>query len=176
MTKQKEFIHNEIWTLTFGAAFQRANIYKDQCTDLAKSEFKSETRKYVTTFLFPLYNGDAISDEEHIKNIYKLSDFTTRFHNILNNGRLNFGASQKILNLFLKYMWCLYEAPIPPHFPVDRRIQENIGFRPIISWTTFENETGYMEIINFARNSLSIHPNIAEFELEHFERRIKTDN
>jgi len=36
---QNSFLQNEIWMLTFGAAFQRANVYKTNASPLEKGYF-----------------------------------------------------------------------------------------------------------------------------------------
>ena len=169
---KEKFLNNEFWTLTFSAAFQRANVYKDNVSDAEKGEFKTKTRAYIEMSLLSHYTN-TVSDEMHIENIYALSEFTKQFQNILQNGKLNFGVSQKMLNLYLKYLWCQNKISEPPHFPVDRRIQENIGFRPIVSWTKFDDSADYMRIINFVRKENNEFPTIAEFELKYFERRLK---
>lgn len=171
---KEKFLNNEFWTLTFGAAFQRANVYNDNVSDVQKGEFKLRTRSFIENSLLSHYLKNEVTDELHIDNINKLSCFTEQFLDILQNGKLNFGVSQKMLNLYLKYLWCHNKISQPPHFPVDRRIQENIGFRPIVSWTQFTDSIDYMRIINFVRKNNSEFPSIAEFELKYFERRVKT--
>jgi len=170
------FLNKEFWTLTFAAAFQRANVYRDNVSDTQKSDFKSKTRAFIENSLIIHYSENIVTDEMHIENIKKLSDFTSEFQSILQNGKLNFGVSQKMLNLYLKYLWCHNKITEPPHFPVDRRIQENIGFRPVVSWTRFEDSIDYMRIIDFIREKNNEFPTIAEFELKYFERRVKTEN
>ena len=173
---KEKFLNNEFWTLTFGAAFQRANVYNDNVSDEVKGEFKMKTRSFIENILLNYYLKNEVTDELHIDNINKLSCFTEQFSDILQNGKLNFGVSQKMLNLYLKYLWCNNKISAPPHFPVDRRIQENIGFKPVVSWTQFTDSIDYMKIINFVRNINEEHTTIAEYELDHFERRIKTTN
>ena len=172
---QHGFIDNEIWTLTFGAAFQRASVYFNSPSGEQKRKLKSHLRSFVENELLPIYNREDIQDQKHIANIYSLSDASTEFSQILTNGKINFGVSQKILNLYLKYKWCLDEISEPPHFPVDRRIQENMRFRPIVAWTRFQDEIDYMRVINHVRNLRDENQSIALLELIHFERRINTE-
>jgi hypothetical protein len=171
-----QFIKNELWTLTFAAAFQRANVYKDNVSDDAKQEFKTRTRAYIEEQLWSKYTSSQLSDEAHLASIKDLSTFTKEFSEILQGGQLNFGVSQKMLNLFLKYQWCLNEIPTPPHFPVDRRIQEKLEIHQITSWTSYTDEKEYMQIIQTARKKANPNQSIAELELEIFERRFKTSN
>jgi hypothetical protein len=172
---KEQFLLNEIWTLTFGAAFQRASVYKGEVNDFQKERLKTEIRTYIEKELEPQYENGTVTEEQHIENIFLLSNHTKKFAGILNEGKLNFGVSQKLLNLHLKYLWCLGKTPIPPHFPVDRRIQETLGLRPIVSWTGFPDEIAYMRIINNVKQLLDNDFNtLAEYELNHFKRRVKT--
>ena len=96
------------------------------------------------------------------------------FSEILNNGSFSFGVCQKILNLYLKFQWCLdLIKSTPPHFPVDRRIQSALKIPNIVSWTTDMGEKEYMDIIKIARDKLKQFnkENIADLELYLFERR-----
>ena len=126
-----------------------------------------------------------INEEKHLINIQNLSEYSKKFSHILKNGKLNFGVSQKILNLFLKYIWCLKMIPTPPHFPVDRLIQEKLNLlakenglksRKVEAWTQFKDKTKYLEIIRFAE-SIRKHEKhfvdkpIAELELALYDRR-----
>lgn len=168
---KKEFLLNEIWTLTFSAAFQRANIYKD-CTEEQKRAFKSNIREYIEKEILLGYFF-KVNDEQHLYNINAVVRQSMKNASILQNGRITFGVSQKILNLHLKYRWCMGDIPTPPHFPVDRMIQGIIKYPNIVSWTRMDDSKEYMDIINYARKINQNNSSIAEFELEHFERRFK---
>lgn len=178
---QKDFIKNEIWTLTLGAAFQRANVYLKSASEEQKSKFKIELEQFIEASILPYYQiNTEIPDDEHLKRINHISDFTSRYSRILQNGKLNFGVSQKLLNLLLKYLWCLFDYPIPPHFPLDRRIQEylriladerNISRMPITNWTQITDEKIYLSIIDYIRTYFLKDETLAEFELIHFKRR-----
>ncbi|MGB0879665.1 MAG: hypothetical protein ACPGTO_03780 [Polaribacter sp.] len=169
---KNSFIQNEIWILTFNGAFQRANIYKNKkVTEIERKDFKTKLRNHIENVILPFYSS-KVNEKGHIESINQLSDFSKNFKSILNNGRLNFGVSQKLLNLFLKYQWTLNKIETPPHFPVDRIIQEKARIRPIISWTKITDLEKYLGIINAIRkiadkNNLTL----AEFELELFNRR-----
>ncbi|WP_108422845.1 hypothetical protein [Flagellimonas amoyensis] len=180
---QNKFIYNEIWTLTFGAAFQRANVYVKGAKDDYKKNFKKYLQEYIETNILPEYqNNSRIDDLTHLKQIKRISEASDKYRKsaILSNHKLNFGVSQKLLNLLLKYVWCLFGYPEPPHFPLDRRIQEslidlarnsNVSPRAIISWTQMTESDDYMAIIEYIRSNFLNDQTLAQFELEHFERR-----
>lgn len=164
------FIQNEIWTLTFGAAFQRANIYESNAPEIEKVYFKQKMRGTVENVIFHDYQK-PVEDNRHIENIFRLSEFSKNFAPILRNGQINFGVSQKILNLYLKYQWCLGFIPEPPHFPVDRRIQEILRLSPVLSWTQMKDEKDYIRIVNQVRDKVNENESIAAYELMTFSRR-----
>ena len=98
---------------------------------------------------------------------------------------MNFGISQKMLNLYLKYQWCKGAIVEPPHFPVDRIIQEELNkvarknklkAKKIEPWTQFKDENHYLKVVNHARSLSIIDDDInglspANIELTLFQRR-----
>jgi hypothetical protein len=174
MMDKKKFISNEIWMLTFSAAFQRAYIYSGG-TEEEKKQFRNHLRNFIDSKIFPKYMNQ-VDDEEHLKSINEIVESSKSFDGILNNGKINFGISQKILNLYLKYRWCMGDIQTPPHFPVDRRIQENINYtKNLFSWTQLTDSKKYMELIEHVRELVqnsNEYGSIAEFELIHFDRKM----
>jgi hypothetical protein len=172
---KSDFLNNEIWTLTCGAAFQRAGVYSSKDVNKKKKEaFKQDMRSFVES-LIPEYEETRMSEDRHLENIQSLSDASTKHNGILAGGRMNFGISQKMLNLYLKYMWCLGEIETPPHFPVDRLIQGIMKCKPIVAWTQMTKPEDYMRVIEKARSLATPEfSSIAEFELKEFERRNQT--
>ncbi len=169
----KKFITNEIWMLTFSAAFQRGYIYSGGTED-QKKEFKNHLKLHIDNELLSKYK-DSVNDQEHLKSIHSIIEESKKYKDILTNGSINFGISQKILNLYLKYRWCLNDIHTPPHFPVDRRIQENIKYKHLFSWTQLSDSKRYMELIEHVRGVVqksNQYKSIAEFELIHFDRKL----
>lgn len=179
------FIQNEIWMLTFGAAFQRANVYQTDAPAEQKGYFKTMTRAYIEDVVLNDYKTASVTDEQHVENIKRISDYSSNFSEIFKEGKINFGIAQKMLNLYLKYMWSLGNIQEPPHFPIDRIIQEKlnkqaklsgINVLKMASWTQYPDEKHYLEVINNARdlirkdNNFANH-SLAELELFLFNRR-----
>lgn len=163
---KRDFIESEIWLLTIGGGFQRANVYINGSTDKERSEFRNKLHGLVIKIAVE-YN-ETVSETRHIDNIIQISKLK---HSALNNGSMNFGVSQKILNLYLKYLWCLGEIPTPPHFPVDRIIQQKLKLTPVISWTQIDNPEKYLRIIAHAKKQADKeNTSIAELELALFKR------
>ena len=181
---KSKFIINELWVLSVAGAFQRANIYAPGITENSKKEFKNDLKNYLEQLVSDQYFKE-VEEDIHIKNIHALSIYTTKFSSLLKNGKINFGVSQKILNLFLKYIWCLKLIPTPPHFPVDRIIQielnkkaaaNGLPSRKIKSWTQFKDDSDYLDIIKFVKtlqikDKNYINMSLAEMELALFNRK-----
>ncbi len=170
MINKQDFLIEEIWMLTFGGAFQHSGIYKANTKEKERAYFRNMLKGYVEKIVLKKYK-QSVLDQEHLENIVSISNYTASFKEIL-KARINIGISQKLLNLALKYYWCLNLLPEPPHFPVDRIIQQKIYKQPIVNWTQLNDVDIYMQIINDARalakqNDLSL----AQWELENFIRR-----
>lgn len=165
------FILGEIWYLTISAAFQHVSIYKPDCSYDIKNTFRKELQAKVNDIVIE-YNS-PVSEQKHIENIKKITDF--EFDCVVND-KLIFGVSQKILNVYLKYLWCIGKLQIaPPHFPVDGTIQQKLKIKNSdqISWSKMTDEKPYLRIIEIAKNQLngSNYKNIAELELSLFNNR-----
>ncbi len=190
LDKQKKFLKNEIWMLSIGAAFQRSNIYSTHpsITNTKKKELR-HLLKNKADQLSKLYVDRKVDQTSHIRNIQQIADVVKNFKV---NGKpieMNFGIAQKLLNLYLKYQWCLGWMEMPPHFPVDRLIQIKLNkrakkikipLRKVEAWTQFENEQDYLSVIDFAKKVQEDDDelrelSLAEVELELFSRRSENE-
>jgi len=166
---KKAFIDDEIWILTFGGGFQRANIYKKGVTDVQKKELRAYIKGYIRKLVKSSYTKKMSDDGSHIKNISRFcNDVSDNFKKILKRGRFKIGIGQKILNLYLKYLWCLGFIPEPPHCPFDRIIISKLGLD--VSWTKFDDIAHYKELASVAKSKAEP-KSLAEWELEVFIRR-----
>jgi hypothetical protein len=154
------FLHQEYWSLTVQASFSRANVYKkgledNSATEKKKVKFKSGLLNHIKELVESQYSKSEVTENSHIQNIQNLIAESEKHADILNDDkgkRITFGVAQKLLNLYLKYLWCAGDLKIaPPHFPVDRMILEEIKFPlregKFVNWTTLNDEEIYREII-----------------------------
>lgn len=148
------------------ASFQRNRTYKVGVQHYDREPLRRAVRKKLQN-MESLYSH-PVSDESHIKNIVEISDsLSTEFGYLLVGGRFRIGTSQKALNLFAKFLWCLNDNwPIPPHCPLDGRILKRISiYEP---WTKLDSSKVYKEWINRLRDHARImdFASIAEWELK----------
>ena len=178
---KEEFINKELWVLTIGAGFQRSNVYPKRFKESDKESFKSALHSIITN-ITKEYKKMEVSDEEHIKNIHSILPSIPKEYKT----NLNFGIAQKLLNLHLKYQWCLGNLHSdPPHFPVDRIIQielnklakelkiKTIEIKP---WTKFTNEKRYLKVVRLAEQVRDASDeykdkSLAEMELDLFNKK-----
>ena len=185
------FVQDEIWNLIFGGAFQRSGVYESNLPDNTivekeKLAFRQFIRGKVEE-IGHFYWSNEVSNDQHIRNIWRLCEQSAEFgkenQSLLKNNRINFGIAQKLLNLYLKYHWTMGHLQImPPHFPVDRIIQERLNQErkkeglstfKVEAWTQFKDEEDYCRVIAAARELLGKRDegSLAELELELFGRR-----
>jgi hypothetical protein len=182
-TEKEKFIYNEIWSNVFSASFSRNKVYdasfaeqeKANNIDHLKANLKETLRSYIDKLVLDQYEKD-VSDKKHIENINSISTKSEYSKELLKNGQLNFGTAQKLLNLYLKYLWCLgFLKKSPPHFPLDRMIQEKLFKKVFCTWTKLEGKEGeneYMKIMDKARGLIKDKDNtkIAELELRKYQQ------
>ncbi len=168
---KQTFLHNEIWVLTFGGAFQRANIYKPNVEMEQRAAFRIALKNFVIEHIIPQYK-EPVCEFSHVLNLEGIIAFSEKYHEILNNEKLLIGVSQKLLNLALKYYWCLGEITTPPHCPIDRIIQkEGLKSKSIVNWTSMSEMDVYLRLIHKVQQIASGKgQSIAEWELKTFER------
>lgn len=112
-----------------------------------------------------------MGDSKHSAMIISIIENSKKHQSILNNACLSVGTAQKLLNLALKYYWCLGWLPEPPHFPVDSRIQESLPAESRMKWTSISKLDEYQSIIDCATEQLKEGESLARWELHNFKRR-----
>ncbi|MCP5461878.1 MAG: hypothetical protein H7A34_01700 [bacterium] len=71
------------------------------------------------------YQNGTVSSDEHVQLIeYTARDVSEKFYYYLHNGRLRIGVTQKLINLYLKFLWCAKLIKQPPHCPIDGFVRD----------------------------------------------------
>ena len=114
-------------------------------------------KNYIQNTILPKYENkvdeNKVDEKQHKKNLKSIIEKSKEYNSILNGGQLSIGTVQKLLNLSLKYYWCLGHIPEPPHFPIDRIIQKKLPSDSRKNWTEMSFED-YSSIIESAKNNL----------------------
>jgi len=165
--KKWEFIENELWLMTFGGAFQRSKIYKKGITEGERRDFRNAVKLYVRNNIVGKNYDTGMDEEQHLRNIIKICEWSSKkYGHILYEGKLRVGTAQKILNLYLKYLWCLDKIDTPPHCPLDNKIISMIDSKSSIKWTELDDISKYKKLIEKIDSR-----SIADWELENYLRK-----
>lgn len=177
--KTEEFIINEYLLFSINAGLQIRNKYYPIYN---KNEYDSKIAKILRNdikfFLLNYLEQFKKSNEQlHFSKIKELSKYISKKHsNILHHKRFRIGISQKIINLFLKYMWASGKIKKAYHFPVDNIIKSKIKKKfkeeDFIDWTEIDNIEEYKKYIKYAKKLASDDKlSLAVWELENWKRR-----
>ena len=150
-----------LWSIN--AALQRNKVYKNDYSNEFRMRFHNEWAKLIRKESEPYrqQGSQPASDERHCAAIGRISDeLSNTFGEYLSGGRLRFGTSQKAFNCYLKYLWALKIAPMPPHCPIDSVVLTRASIEG--SWTKSDSQKEYMGWINQIRKQVSL----AEWENE----------
>ncbi len=132
MDPKLHYILTELWILAWNASVQRAELYRDGKE--RKSEqvrlFRGRVVTYLSSEIIPRYRANEIAKDQHYKCIEELIAYSNDLgSNVLGQLGYKYGIAQKLLNLALKYYWCLGEIAEPPHCPVDRIVIDKTRFK-----------------------------------------------
>ena len=176
MNDKLQFVTNELWILAWAASVQRAKLYMDKAASDPSSKvankFREDVIKFLTERIIPQY-VDGCTEEQHYRNIDTLIAYANEVDpGILGEAGYKYGVAQKLLNLALKYHWCLGLVSEPPHCPIDRIIISKTRHSGKINWTQITKRSEYKEVVEEVKllaggKGLSI----TQWELKYFSRR-----
>jgi len=167
-----QFVRSQIFSLTISAAFRQGRgspVYKENVAEEGKKNFHSFLKNRREDY-GSIYKN-VIDGNQHIKNIKNLqAEINEIYAPILDSNNLAFGRVQKLLNLYLKYLWTLNMILTPPHCPFDYIIISELK-TDVPNWTKQSfTEKDYKKLVDLAENKLK---NIAEWELEFWNQYLE---
>jgi len=174
MNNKTIYILGELWISAWNASVQHSALYKEGAWKNQREEidvFKRKVVDYIKDNLIPQYK-EKISEMRHLENIRNLIEYANKVDTgVLGENGYKYGVAQKLLNLALKYYWCLGEIEEPPHCPVDKIIIDQTRYRGR-NWTQIVEEKEYSEIIS-AIKALAEQDScsISQWELNKYARR-----
>ncbi len=171
MTDKQEFIVSELWILSWNASVQRANLYKASTKEKDRISFREKIITYISHEILPEYDS-TVSEKEHEKKIQEISQQGTKYgSDILRPIGYKIGVAQKLLNLQLKYMWCLGVISEPPHCPVDRIMINKTELKDMVNWTEIVDIKTYRQVISAMKKAATpTGLKLAQWELDYYDR------
>lgn len=136
--------------------------------NLEQEKMRKDIKQYLINISLEYYDKN-VDHKQHINNILKLKNqIQEQYGHVLFEEKFRFGIAQKLLNLYLKYLWALdFIKSTPPHCPIDGTISKelNSNYRFAISDDAGEYEEVIKKADLIARDS-SI--TISEWETNKF--------
>jgi hypothetical protein len=180
---KEEFVIREFLHFSIQAGFSTRNedypVYDFESSGFslgAAKALKEDIRKFLMSSCTEL-QGKRVSEGAHIKRIEDLSAQISRsYRSMLNRGRFRIGVSQKIINLFLKYLWSVNLIKEPHHCPFDNiiklKLQKYTDGHRLVYWTEMKSLKEYMNYVSAAsRAAEKEKTSIAKWEMNHWKRR-----
>lgn len=166
------FLHNEFAILCLiaglGTRSTAAKVYTADATDADREQIKRILRDALLA-LGEQYSAGTVSEAAHVGHIRHFpAGLPAGQARKLVGGRLRFGVAQKVVNLYLKYMWVADFIGKPPHCPIDGLIAQkaaSINYR----WTTSDSEADYLQAVAALRAKAG-RQDLADWELAQFEK------
>ena len=152
---------------------------------MKRKEFRWGIRNRIESIVHNKYETTEVSSGDHIKALLDLKEWIdSKYYHLLANqshiiakGEITLGVVQKLLNLYLKYQWCLSLVcmPPPPHCPFDRIVISKMNLCNPPAWTQMNSVQEYEDLVNKASEEANKEGcTIAEWELNLFlENRAK---
>ena len=162
---KEQFIKNEILTSSIIGAFGRNKIYKNGINDKQRNLLKQYIRERLPKY--ENFYKHKKSSSDHIREIVRIKiEFSKKFKYILNGNEITIGTVQKLLNLYLKYLWVLNYIPEPPHCPIDGIViqeLEKVANKNLPNWPKMGRKD-YQECIDII-NKIKEYKSVATWEL-----------
>lgn len=172
MDKKLKYLERELWIMAWNASVQRVVLYKKGAQQNQRDEFARNVKKHVKDHIIPQYRA-TVEASRHCENIRGLIEYANGVcTGVLGEDGYKYGVAQKLLNLALKYYWCLGLINEPPHCPVDRIVIDKTYLRGKMNWTEILTERQYLDIIRAIKTEAEKQNcSIAQWELSSYERR-----
>lgn len=166
---RKIFLFDEFRILTMIAGLATRNKEYPVYDRMVKD--RSPLKKYIHKTILEIaqkveYQKGIMSSDKHAQFIEDTArDISEKFPNHLHNGRLRVGVTQKLINLYLKYLWCAGLVKQPPHCPIDGIIRDKAGLT--YNWTSSDCIDDYKKAIEELQTKTN-GKTLSEWELEIF--------
>lgn len=173
--EKRRFLTYEFSLLTIKAALSTRNkkypIYCNNSSSMQKANYRHAIRKLFLD-IESIYMAKQVPENDHIEFIVKTANsLSSAYKDCLFEQKLRIGVAQKLINLYLKYLWAAeLLSNEPPHCPIDGiiRNEANIEYNWISSDCINEYKQAVMKLkaISEPRGKT-----LAQWELEVFRRR-----
>ena len=155
MGKQTKYLERELLILAWNSTVQHAALYKNRAWQNHRDQidtFRKKVIEHIRNHIILQYKG-TVEEHRHCENIRGLISHANKVDTGgLRKEGYKYGVAQKVLNLALKYCWCLGLIEEPPDCPLDKIVIDKTAFRGKVNWTQMLTEREYLNIISAIRS------------------------
>ena len=180
--KNKRFLINEFIFFSVNAGFQTRNedfpIYDIENRNLHDVRFlKRDIYEFLWNEFVNNQSNRMYDEKEHIKKIVQLKKtLESKYSKVLFQEKFRVGVSQKVINLFFKYLWSAGLMNEPVHCPIDnivkQRVENIFKNAELQYWTEFDDLESYKKYIFYLKKiAESENKSIAKWEMNFWNRR-----
>ena len=171
--EKKKFLLNEIISSSIRAAFNTMNpkflVYRRELNNQDRNGF----REYIKSKLWDYKKDDLGNILDECCHVDAIQSFAGRVERdkkeCLHKGKMRIGVTQKLLNLYFKYLWVLGYEKMPSACPFDSMVLKELGFGD--KWTEMNDIRRYEKWVTNAKEVASKNgQSIAEWELVTFNK------
>ena len=182
--EKKVFLENEAWRLSIQGAFQRAYIYGENVSEGDRKKFRKHLNEKMQEVAGHYKKGTLCDHKDGyigiLREFQKEVKQNTMCKAVLRNESITLGVVQKLVNLYLKYLWCFDQAENPPpHCPFDAVVIKALKARIKVldkknqkqpCWTKLQTTEEYQMLVKAAESESQAKEfsSIAEWELRTF--------
>lgn len=176
---KEQFLIDEYLSSSINAGLQTRNklypIYLSNNFKMIDNQsLRLEIKEFLKSYIEKFNN---LTEEDHCNYIMLMSNMLSDNHReILFKKRFRIGISQKIINLFLKYLWSINKIKTPFHCPFDNIIKSKLlsyyNDSALSNWTELDSMDKYYEYVRVAKKVAEKEGlKIAEWELLNWKKQ-----
>jgi hypothetical protein len=143
------FINEMVLRNTVNAALQRSRIYAKGTDKKDRKKFKTAAKKWLKEF-GERYHHSNTNPNSWCDEIRSLSEALKQgFGSYLNDGKIKLGICQKMISLYLKYLWLMSgdQDKKPFYAVIDRGVIKAASVPKPPDWTHLDNIDEYLRVV-----------------------------
>lgn len=144
--EKRIYLQREAFEAAMVAITHRTGLYLPDVGETKRRQFQEELRARLEALAVTYeQNVSEHAHETHIEDI--VASFSRNHGHWFTEGQFRWSLAQKVLNLYLKHLWCLGWIGMPPHCPIDNLVMAQVDADRRQRWMRIDNRGVYRSIV-----------------------------